>query len=110
MFLTFRLYIFGFDWKFMAVGGCWGEGGGGLPFLCITKVLIFHQTFLMKLFHYFRNNLRQISSINGYCNVIKGNKGIKSCKFCVKILHRRCREVAKKPWFWRNNLILQNHF
>ena len=50
----------------------------------------------MRLLHYFLNNLSRISSINGYSNVINGNKNIKSCNFYVKILHRECREVAKK--------------
>ena len=43
--------------------------------------------------------VRQVSSINGYSNVINGNENFKSCEFCVKILHRECREVAKKLWF-----------
>ena len=56
----------------------------------------------MRLLHYFWNNVRWISIINGFFNVINGNKNIKSCEFCVKILHRECREVAKKLWFWLN--------
>ena len=52
----------------------------------------------MRLLHYFWNNLRQISSISGYSNVINGNKNFKSCEFCVKILHRECHEVAKKNY------------
>lgn len=50
----------------------------------------------MRLLHYFWNNLRQISSISGYYNVINGNENFKSCEFCVKILHGECHEVAKK--------------
>ena len=78
----------------------------------------------MRLLHCFWNNFRQISSINGYSNVINGNENFKSCEFCLKILHRECREVAKKLWFWWNIvdhlyetntfyskiLILQNNF
>ena len=54
----------------------------------------------MRLLHYFWNNLSRTSSMNGYSNVINGNKHIKSCEFCV--LHRECCEVAKKLWFWWN--------
>ena len=68
--------------------------------------------------------MSRISSINRYSIIINGNKNIKSCEFCVKILHRECCEVAKKLWFWWNIiyqlygtnifyakvLILQNHF
>ena len=53
----------------------------------------------MRLLHYFLNNLMRISSINGYSNIINGSKNIKCCEFSVKILHRECREVAKRLWF-----------
>ena len=48
----------------------------------------------------FLKQLEPNSIINGYSNVINGNKTIKSYEFCVKILHQECREVAQKLWFW----------
>ena len=66
-----------------------------LPCLYITKILIFYYNETITLF------LKQLqANFNGYSNVISGNENLKSCEFCVKILHRECREVAKKLWFW----------
>ena len=51
--------------------------------------------------HYlFLNNFRQILSVNGYSNVKNTSKNIKRSKFCVKILYREFREIAKKLSFW----------
>ena len=58
------------------------------------------ENFFNKTITYFWNNFRQISSINGYCIVISGSKTIKCCEFYVKILYRKCLEIAKKLDFW----------
>ena len=51
--------------------------------------------------HYiFLNNFRQVLSVNGYSNVKNTSKNIKRSKFCVKILYREFREIAKKLSFW----------
>ena len=71
----------------------------------------------MRLLNYFWKNLRRISSINGFYNVINWNKNIKSCEFYVKILHRECREVAKRgmvlvkyclPVIWKKYVLIKN--
>ena len=92
-----------FQFMNMAVG--WGTP----PFECFALLIYFKNfnillIFLMRLLHYIWNNYNSTvsTSINRYSNVINGNKNIKSCEFCVKILHQECRKRAKKLWSWWN--------
>ena len=92
----------------------WRGGRGGRfvrcdqsppPFECFA-LLISYKNFIILLNFFnetitlFLKQLEPNSIINGYSNVINGNKTIKSYEFCVKILHQECREVAQKLWFW----------
>ena len=76
------------------------------PFECFTLYIYKKNLNILNFFNktlaHFWNNSSQISSINEYSNVINGSKIIKVCKFCLKILSRKRREMAKKLWFWRN--------
>ena len=55
-----------------------------LPFLYITKIIIFYYNETITLL------LKQLQA-----NFIDGNENFKSFEFCIKILHGECREVAK---------------